>query len=122
MSGKRRTPGSGRSTRRCGENKPGRDLARRAHRISQAASGLVLSINAINDLRPDVLLVPLTTKEGPLRVELSEDSVTGLQEKTFTSCESVGPVHKSRWKRRTGRVLANDLDEVGQGVKRVLGL
>ena len=84
---------------------------------------LVLSINALNDLRPEVVLVPLTTKEGPLRVELTEDSaLTGLKQKTFAKCESVGPVHKSRLKRRIGRVTPRDLAEVGSGVKRVLGL
>lgn len=84
---------------------------------------LVLSINALNDLRPEVLLVPLTTKEGPLRVGLTGDSAsTGLKEKTFAKCESVGPVQKSRLKRRIGRVNPGDLTEVGSGVKRVLGL
>lgn len=83
---------------------------------------LVLSINAINDLRPDILLVPLTTKEGPLRVGLSENPETGLDEKTFAKCESIGPVHKSRLKRKIGRVPTNDLAAVGQGVMRVLGL
>jgi mRNA-degrading endonuclease toxin of MazEF toxin-antitoxin module len=84
---------------------------------------LVLSINALNDLRPEVLLVPLTTKAGPLRVGLREDSATtGLREKTFAKCESVGPVHKSRLKTRIGRVDPRDLAAVGSGVKRVLGL
>lgn len=83
----------------------------------------MLSINPLNDLRPEVLLVPLTTKEGPLRVSLTEDSaLTGLREKTFAECESLGPVHKSRLKRRIGRVNPADLAEVGSGVKRVLGL
>lgn len=84
---------------------------------------LVLSINALNDLRPEVLLVPLTTTEGPLRVGLAEDpETTGLKEKSFAKCESVGPVHKSRLKRRIGRIDARDLAAVGTGVKRVLGL
>lgn len=85
--------------------------------------GLILSINAINDLRPEVLLVPITTKEGPLRVGLADDpAMTGLQEKSYAKCESVGPVHKSRLKRRIGRASPRDLAEVGSGVKRVLGL
>lgn len=84
---------------------------------------LVLSINPLNDLRPEVLLVPITTKEGPLRVGLTENSaMTGLKEKSFAKCESVGPVHKSRLKRRIGLVNPRDLNEVGSGVKRVLGL
>jgi mRNA-degrading endonuclease toxin of MazEF toxin-antitoxin module len=83
----------------------------------------VLSINAVNDLRPDVLVVPLTTKEGPLRIPLTGDPEgTGLKAKTFAKCESTGPVHKSRLKRRIGRVSPRDLAEVGSGVRRVLGL
>ena len=84
---------------------------------------LVLSINALNDLRPEVLLVPITTKEGPLRVGLTDDAATtGLKEKSFAQCESVGPVHKSRLKKRIGVVKPGNLAEVGSGVKRVLGL
>jgi mRNA-degrading endonuclease toxin of MazEF toxin-antitoxin module len=84
---------------------------------------LVLSIDALNDLRPEVLLVPLTTKEGPLRVGLTEEhETTGLKEKSFAKCESIGPVHKSRLKRRIGRVSPRDLAAVGSGVKRALGL
>ena len=84
---------------------------------------LVLSINPLNDLRPDVLLVPLTTKEGPLRVALTEKpDKTGLKEESFAKCESIGPVHKSRLKKRIGRVNPDDLANVGSGVKRVLGL
>jgi mRNA-degrading endonuclease toxin of MazEF toxin-antitoxin module len=55
-------------------------------------------------------------------VGLSEASTTGLEEKTFAKCESIGPVHKSRLKRKIGRVHNNDLAKVEQGVKRVLGL
>jgi mRNA-degrading endonuclease toxin of MazEF toxin-antitoxin module len=84
---------------------------------------LVLSINALNDLRPEVLLVPITTKEGPLHVGLTEDTATtGLKEKSFAECEPVGPVLKSRLKKRIGMVKPRDLAEVGSGVKRVLGL
>ena len=35
---------------------------------------LVISINPINDLCPDVLLIPITTKPGPLRVPLDADA------------------------------------------------
>ena len=75
---------------------------------------VVVSIDPINDLCPDVLLVPLTTKPGPLRVKISEAS--------YAKCESVGPVHKSRLKARIGRVSRANLQEIEEGLKRVLGL
>ena len=41
---------------------------------------VVVSIDPINDLCPDVLLVPLTTKPGPLRVAISDPArATGLK-------------------------------------------
>jgi len=84
---------------------------------------IVVSIDPINDLCPDVLLVPLTTKPGPLRVQVSETSEsTGLKEKSYAKCESVGPIHKSRLKARIGRISRANLCELEGGLKRVLGL
>ena len=84
---------------------------------------LVISINALNDLRPEVIVVPITTKAGPLRVSLIEKTaVTGLKAKSYAKCESLGPVHKSRLKRRIGTVPRPELSQVELGVKRVLGL
>jgi mRNA interferase MazF len=84
---------------------------------------LVISINPINDLRPDVLLIPITTKPAPLRVALTQPlSVTGLKEKSYAKCESLGPVHKSRLKKRIGSVSGDQLSDVEGGVRKVLGL
>ena len=84
---------------------------------------VVVSIDPINDLCPDVLLVPLTTKPGPLRVSISDSSqVTGLKEASFAKCESVGPVHKSRLKAKIGRMSKANLREIEEGLRRVFGL
>ena len=84
---------------------------------------LVISINPVNDLCPDVLLVPITTKSGPLRVPIAQPSeVTGLEAKSFAKCESVGPVHKSRLKKRIGHIPISELSEIESGLERVLGL
>jgi len=84
---------------------------------------VVVSINPINDLCPDVLLVPLTTKPGPLRVPISDPPhATGLKDASYAKCESVGPVHKSRLKARIGRVSKANLTEIEEGLKRVLGI
>ncbi|MFQ5788982.1 MAG: type II toxin-antitoxin system PemK/MazF family toxin [Acidobacteriota bacterium] len=84
---------------------------------------LVISINPINDLCPDVLLVPITTKPGPLRVPLTQPAtMTGLKLRGFAKCESLGPVHKSRLKKRIGRIPSKELSEIETGLKKVLGL
>jgi len=84
---------------------------------------VVVSINPINDLCPDVLLVPLTTRPGPLRVAISDPAeATGLKEASYAKCESVGPVHKSRLKARIGCVSRPNLRKIEEGLKRVLGL
>lgn len=84
---------------------------------------LVISINPINDLRPDVLLIPITTKPAPLRVPLTQPpSVTGLKERSYAKCESLGPIHKTRLKKRIGRVSREQISDIEDGVRRVLGL
>jgi mRNA interferase MazF len=84
---------------------------------------LVISINAINDLRPDILLIPITTKAAPLRVPLTQTpSVTGLKEKSYAKCESLGPVHKLRLKKRIGKVSHEQISDIENGVRKVLGL
>ncbi len=45
---------------------------------------------------------------------LTEDTAsTGPKEKSFAKCESVGPVHKSRLKKKIGVVKPRDLADVG---------
>ena len=84
---------------------------------------LVISINPVNDFCPDVLLVPLTTKPGPLRVPLdAAEDATGLDAQSYAKCESVGPTHKSRLKRRIGHIPRKDLVGIEEGVSKVLGL
>lgn len=84
---------------------------------------LVVSIDAINDLCPDVLLVPITSHAGPLRIPVPDDrSQTGLRIAGFLKCESVGPIHKSRLKTRMGCLPAETWPALEAGLRRVLGL
>lgn len=84
---------------------------------------LVISIDPINDLCPDVLVIPLTSHAGPLRVSLPDrPDTTGLRTPSFAKCESLGPVHKSRLKRRVGSIPSGAWTAIEEGVKRVLGL
>ena len=84
---------------------------------------LVISIDPVNDLCPDVIVIPITTHAGPLRVALPENTArTGLRAASFAKCESVGPIHRSRLKRRIGALPGEAWPEVEEGVKRVLGL
>jgi mRNA interferase MazF len=84
---------------------------------------LVVSIDPINDLKPDILVVPITTHAAPLRIAIRGDSAsTGLREVSYAKCESVGPLHKSRLKARIGRLPAGGWPAIEVGLKRVLGL
>ena len=84
---------------------------------------LVISIDPINDLCPDVLMIPLTTKDGPLRVQLDVPAgVSGLEQVSYAKCESLGPVHKSRLKRHVGRIPPGLIAQVETGVRTVLGV
>lgn len=84
---------------------------------------LIVSIDPINDLRPDILIVPITTHAGPLRVPLPDaPGVTGLREASHAKCESVGPMHKSRLKARIGRLPSEAWPAIDAGLARVLGL
>lgn len=83
---------------------------------------LVVSIDPINDLRPDVLVVPITTRSGPLRVGLPEHPDTGLAAASFAKCETVGPLHKSHLKARIGRLPATAWPAIETGLCRVLGI
>ncbi len=84
---------------------------------------LIVSIDPINDLRPDVLVIPITTHVAPLRVQLPDESeTTGLRAVSFAKCESVGPLHKSHLKARIGRLPVDAWPAVEDGLRRVLGI
>lgn len=84
---------------------------------------LIVSIDPINDLRPDVLVVPITTHAAPLRVVLPNDAeTTGLHSASYAKCESIGPLHKSHLKTRIGRLPSASWPAVEDGLRRVLGL
>lgn len=84
---------------------------------------IVVSIDPINDLCPDVILVPVTSRPGPLRVDLPDrPERTGLRRPSFAKCESVGPIHRSRLKKRIGSLPVEALNAVEEGLRTVLGL
>lgn len=83
---------------------------------------VVMSINPVNDLCPDMLVVPVTSKPHPLRIAISEGESAGLKTQSFAKCESLGPVHRSRLKKKIGRISKADLLAIEQGVRRILGL
>jgi mRNA interferase MazF len=85
--------------------------------------GLIVSINAINDLCPDVLVIPITSQPGPLRIPLPErPEQTGLRTPSYAKCESLGPLHKSRLKKRIGHLPDETWEPIEVGIRRVLGL
>jgi mRNA-degrading endonuclease toxin of MazEF toxin-antitoxin module len=84
---------------------------------------LVVSIDPINDLRPDILVIPITTNAGPLRVAIPDNpDETGLKQASFAKCETVGPVHKSNLKHRIGRLPESAWPAIESGLMQGLGL
>ena len=84
---------------------------------------LIVSIDPINDLRPDILVIPITTHAAPLRVPMpDEPEITGLRDASYAKCESVGPLHKSNLKARIGRLPAHGWPAIEAGLARVFGL
>ena len=84
---------------------------------------LVVSIDPINDLRPDIIAVPITTRPGPMRVELPDaPAMTGLREPSYVKCESAGPLHKSQLKARIGHLPRSAWPAIEAGLCRVLGI
>lgn len=85
--------------------------------------GPIVSVDPINDLCPDVLVIPITSQGGPLRVAIPDrPETTGLRTTSFAKCESLGPIHKSRPKKRIGMLPSATWASVESGIKRVLGL
>jgi len=85
---------------------------------------LIISINALNEsFWPEVLIIPLTSVPGPLRVRLPEEPVqTGLRTTSFAKCESLGPIPKSSLKQRIGALPSQSWEAVEHGMQRVLGI
>lgn len=48
----------------------------------------IVSIDPINDLRPDVIVVPITSLAGPLRVAVPKAAETALTLESYAKCES----------------------------------
>ena len=68
-------------------------------------------------------MIPLTTKKGPSRVPVdAPPEVSGLKQLSYAKCESLGPVHKGRLKRRVGGIPTDLVAAIEDGVRRVLGL
>lgn len=84
---------------------------------------LIVSINAVNDHCPDVLVIPITSRPGPLRVQLPDQSdQTGLRTTSYAKCESLGPISKGRLKKRIGVMPSHAWEGIDAGIRRVLGL
>lgn len=80
---------------------------------------VILSINPINELHPDVIVVPITGKPAPLRPHISEPF---LDKASYVKCETVTAVYKGLLKQRLGMLSARSLATVEKGVKTALGL
>lgn len=48
--------------------------------------------------------------------------MTGLEEQSFAKCESIGPLHESRFKKKIGHLPLKQLGPIEDGIRRVLSL
>ena len=84
---------------------------------------LIVSINTLNDVWPDVVVLPITTDPGPLRIAIPEDRErTGLREPSYAKCESITTLQKTRLKQRIGVLPSQSWGAVEHGMQRVLGI
>lgn len=91
--------------------------------FSKPRPALIVSIDPINDLRPDVLVVPITSQQAPLRIPITAAAdITGLRAESFAKCESIGPLHKSHLQARIGRLPDDAWPSIEAGLLRVMGL
>src|SRR3990172_1117465 len=80
---------------------------------------VILSINPINELHPDIIVVPITGKAAPLRPHISQSF---LDKESYVKCETVTAVYKGLLKQRIGMLSARSLAIAEKGVKIALGL
>ena len=98
-------------------------LSHRYRTLVPPLTGFTGILYTVPSLAFFALLIPITSHAGPLRILLPEDpDQTGLRVVSYLKCESIGPIHKSRLKKRIGRIPAHAWPALEAGLTRVLGL
>lgn len=96
----------------------------RGHEQAGRRPGLIVSADPFNHGPAGlVIIVPLTSRERGIpfhvRVEANEG---GLRQVSFAKCEDVRSVSADRLLRRMGRVAAETMEEVEEGLRVLLNL
>jgi len=80
---------------------------------------VILSVDSWNAFAPDVLLVPLTSREGPSRPAVRAQ---GLRRPSYAKCGALSALPKTRLKQRIGKVDAATLAAISLEIRRLLAL
>lgn len=88
-------------------------------------TGVVVSHNALNRSRADlVIVVPVTrTQRGlPSHVEIAADGASGLTDTSYAQTEQVRAVSATRLGRRLGAVASGEQAQIDRSLQRMLDL
>jgi len=92
----------------------------RGSEVRKTRPAVVLTRNALNQVRRTVVVVPLSTGPTPRPpiVVATASAETG----SMAVCDQVRAIDKSRLTQRAGQLATDDLRAVDDGVRNVLGL
>lgn len=92
----------------------------RGSEIRKTRPAVVLTANALNQVRRTVVVVPLSTGPTPRPPIVVATASAGTG--SVAVCDQVRALDKSRLTKRVGQLAADDLRAVEDGVQSVLGL
>ncbi len=92
----------------------------RGSEIRKTRPAVVLTVNALNQARRTVVVVPLSTGPAPRPPIVVPAASAGTG--SVAVCDQVRAVDKTRLTRRSGRLTMTDLHAIEAGVRVVLGL
>jgi len=85
----------------------------------KARPAVIVSVNPWNEHARDVILVPLTTKQGPSRPQVSHGN---LKTTSYAKCGSVSAIPKERLRQKIGRVASDQMSGIERELRRLMGL
>lgn len=88
--------------------------------IEKTRPCVILSLTSVNAVRRTVVVVPLTSSPAPAPPIAIAIASAGAD--SVAVCDQVTAVDKRRLKNKTGHVSVDDLREIEQSVRLVLGL
>ncbi len=80
---------------------------------------VILSVDGWNELAPDVVLIPLTTRPGPSRPAVTHPR---LERPSYAKCGAIAALPKARLKQLLGQVDERDMAAITVEVRRLLAL